>query len=254
MYIKELDEKDKTIKVAIPLVNGTGKTRIKTRSILNEYGVPFSTRSQAINQNCYVEWQIGYDVLVKDKEKIELTTLKDKYFIGSNGAKKSLYELSEYVYYFYKWDLITKNNLGDIAKFLLGLEEEQLFDNIKSLKPKRSQLVQKTINGEEFYSGEIEYSVLIHKFRNFEIITEIVVREKQYAIGVQPMLFLCFPITQLQGSENLIGRKANMKEEGYFMFDSSNYKVLLELLKIFGMLSFSHRADVLSIIKVILDS
>lgn len=44
MFIKEI--KDKTISVSIPLVNGSGKTRIKTRPILNDYGLPFSTRSE----------------------------------------------------------------------------------------------------------------------------------------------------------------------------------------------------------------
>ena len=38
MYIQET--KNQEIKVAIPLTKGTDKTRIKKRSILNEYGIP----------------------------------------------------------------------------------------------------------------------------------------------------------------------------------------------------------------------
>ncbi|KMT70374.1 restriction endonuclease R.HpyAXII [Helicobacter pylori] len=68
----------------------------------------------------YVEWQIGYDVPIKDKEKFELTALKDKkyHFLGANNKVKTLYELSEMIYYAKQLGLISLENLENTLKYL----------------------------------------------------------------------------------------------------------------------------------------
>lgn len=86
----------------------------------------------------------------------------------------------------------------------------------------------------------------------YEIVTEIKITEKQYAVGTQPMLYLCFPITELKTEINLIGRTAETKEVAYFEITKDNIKVFLEMLKMFGTLSKSHKHDVLQIINTIL--
>jgi hypothetical protein len=93
---------------------------------------------------------------------------------------------------------------------------------------------------------------LIHKFNGYEIVTEIKITEKQYAVGTQPMLYLCFPITELKAITNLIGRTAGTKEIAYFEITENNIKVFLEMLKMFGILSNNHRHDILQIINTIL--
>jgi hypothetical protein len=95
----KLDENKKEILVHIPLTTTSGKIRIKERNLLNEYGIPVATRQIPFSQKHYVEWQIGYDVVIGENKE---TTLIDKTFIGANGKNKALYELSEYIYYFYK--------------------------------------------------------------------------------------------------------------------------------------------------------
>lgn len=92
---------------------------------------------------------------------------------------------------------------------------------------------------------------LIHKFKNYEIITEIVVKEKQYAVGTQAMLCLCFPITELKAEPILLGRKAITKETANFILDKNNFQIVPEMIKIFGMLSKSHKEDVLAILEII---
>ncbi|PIW94760.1 MAG: restriction endonuclease [Candidatus Moranbacteria bacterium CG_4_8_14_3_um_filter_34_16] len=52
---------------------------------------------------------------------------------------------------------------------------------------------------------------------------------------------LCFPITELKSKTNLIGRTAEIKEIAHFEITESNIKVFLEMLKMFGTLSDSHR-------------
>lgn len=253
MYIQNLNNNE--IHVAIPLTNGTGKTRIKKRSILNEYGIPVSTKSEPFNQNCYVEWQIGYDIITSDKIKLENTTLKDLCFIGANGKEKTLYELSEYIYYFYKWNLISKENLLGIKDYLESLTENNFLDNPianPELSIKRTSFVERKINGFDFLWTKVEYPLLVHKFSNYEIVTEIIIKEKQYAIGIQPMLYLCFPITELENSNELLGRCAKTKEVATFKINKDNISVFLEMLKLFGTLSKNHNQDAISIIDTIL--
>lgn len=250
MFIQEI--KNQEIKVAIPLTKGTEKTRIKRRSILNEYGIPVATRSEPLMQNCYVEWQIGYDVIKADTEKLARTTLKNFSFIGANGAEKTLYELSEYIKYFYDWGVINKEQLTEIKNYLLNLSENDFLDTNPELSIKRTHPIEKTINGFNFMSTKVEYPLLIYKFGNFEIVTEIIIKEKQYAIGTQPMLYLCFPITELENSEKILGRTANAKETANFVINRQNIGIFLEMLKLFGTLTKNHRQDVVSIIDVII--
>lgn len=94
---------------------------------------------------------------------------------------------------------------------------------------------------------------MIHRFENYEVITEITIREKQRAVGVQPMLYFCFPITELKSDSSLMGRCANTKEFAYFEINKSNVFIILEMVKIFGMLSPSHQYDTLEILDLIIN-
>jgi len=121
----KLDENKKEILAHIPLTTTSGKIRIKERNFLNEYGIPVATRQIPFSQKHYVEWQISYDVVLAENKE---TTLINKTFIGANGKNKALYELSEYVYYFYKWNIITKDTLLNIKKFVEDTDDNLLID------------------------------------------------------------------------------------------------------------------------------
>ena len=251
MFIKEIGKNE--IKVAIPLTTGTAKTRIKKRSIINEYGIPVATKVEPFIQSCYVEWQIGYDVVKSDAKKLEKTTLKNFSFIGANGKEKTLYELSEYIKYFYDWNIISERELIDIKNYLLNISSDSFLDVNPELSIKRTHPVYKTINNFNFMWTKVEYPLLVYKFDNYEIVAEIKITEKQYAIGTQPMLCLCFPITELENSEELLGRTAKTKEFANFVINEKNIKVFLEMLKLFGTLSKNHNKDIISIINVIIN-
>jgi len=184
MWINKIDEITKTLSIAIPLTKGTEKTRIKKRSFFNEYGLPVSTKAESFSLSCYVEWQIGYDVVISDEEKLNRTTIKDKIFTGANGKNKTLYELSEYVYYFYKWGLVSKGQLLGIKDFLTRLIEENFIDNPKNFAIERSHPIDKQVLGIDFYYTQVKYTMIVHKFGNYENLTEIKITDKQYAIGV----------------------------------------------------------------------
>jgi hypothetical protein len=103
----------------------------------------------------------------------------------------------------------------------------------------------------------ISYPQLIYKFDiHSKVIAEITIKEKQKSIGIQPMLYICFPVTQLVdengNSINLIGRKANLKEIAYFEINHSNKNTILKSFEIFGMLTKNHQIDVINILEAIM--
>lgn len=134
-----------------------------------------------------------------------------------------------------------------------NLKNEDFIDSREDLQIFRSHPKQKQILDIEFYVSEVKYPLLVHKFGNFDVLVEIIIKEKQRAVGVQPMLYVCFPITELESKDNttLLGRVANTKECGILSLDARHRTFVLECCKIFGILSKNHRYDMLEILKII---
>ncbi|GAA7313793.1 R.Pab1 family restriction endonuclease [Helicobacter pylori] len=120
MSLIRIDDSKKAIEVSIPLTSISGKVRVKIRHAFSDYGISTATRKIPFSLKHYVEWQIGYDVPIKDKEKFELTALKDEkyHFLGANNKVKTLYELSEMIYYAKQLGLISLENLENTLKYL----------------------------------------------------------------------------------------------------------------------------------------
>jgi hypothetical protein len=248
-----INENEHKIEVPILLTAVSGKIRIKNRSIINEYGTPVAVRRDGFSLSNYIEWQIGYDVVKKEIEKLSESSLQETEFIGANGKTKALYELSEYIWYFHKWAIVSKKELESVINYLNSIPDNDLIDNNSELQIDRSHPIAKSINGFGFEYTQVKYPLLIYKFNGYEIVTEIKITEKQYAVGTQPMLYLCFPITELKLNTNLIGRCAEVKEIAHFEISESNIKVFLEMLKMFGILSKNHKHDILQIINTIIE-
>lgn len=245
--------KDNKIRVEIPLTTQSGKIRVKIRNSFYEYGIPTATRQIPFSQKHYIEWQIGYDVDKSDKEKLALSTLQNTQFIGANGKNKALYELSEYLYYFVQWGIINKAEIENLKAFLQHIKNADFIDSRADLQIFRSHPKEKQILNIDFYISEVKYPLLVHKLDNFDVLVEIIIKEKQRAIGVQPMLYVCFPIIELESKDDttFLGRVANTKECGILSLDFRHKTFVLECFKIFGILSKNHNYDVLEILKVI---
>jgi len=121
-------------------------------------------------------------VILDDQEKLKLTTLPEKHFVAYNGKNKALYELSEYLYYFYQRNIISNSELTDLLIFLRRVDVNNLIDNHPDCRICRTHPRERNFFGINFYKSEISYPLLIHKFENYEIITEISIKEKQRAI------------------------------------------------------------------------
>jgi hypothetical protein len=247
-------ESSRTLAIAIPLALPTDKVRIKKRSCFSEYGEPVAARQKPFSQLNYVEWQIGYDVDVKDNKKMKYTTLPDERYTGANGKTKALYELSEYIYYFYRWGIIEKGTLLALKDFLQNLKTEDFVDYPANFAIDRSQPVPKQFLGLDFFYAQVKYPLLVHKFSSYEVLVEIIIKENQKAVGVQPMLYLCFPITELVPKKPLLGRPAEKREKADFIISRANIDIFIHMIRIFGILSAAHNKDVLAILEKVMMS
>ena len=74
---------ENNILLTIPATNA-GKFRFKKRKNRLDFGEIFSTRECHFDDQTYLEWQIGYDVPIKDVEKgKKVTKLTSRCFVGS---------------------------------------------------------------------------------------------------------------------------------------------------------------------------
>ncbi len=174
MSLIKINHDEKVIEVSIPLTSISGKVRVKIRHAFSDYGISTATRTIPFSLKHYVEWQIGYDVPIKDKEKFELTTLKDEkyHFLGANNKVKTLYELSEIIYYAKQLSLISLENLENTLKYL---EKQKQFieDNFMIT---RERFRSHQFGGMDFELSRISYPLLIHSFNDNQL-SEIVIRE-----------------------------------------------------------------------------
>lgn len=220
-----------------PLTKASGKIRIKERLTFGEYGIPVAPLQTVITKSHYIEWQIGYDTL---------STNEQYHFIGYNGKKKIIYELSEFINFGYLQNLISKQDLLNLQNFIQNNNE--LIENTENIT--RTNFKKEKIANIDFLKSSVSYPLLVYKFSLNNMICEIIIKEKQYAVGIMPMLYFCLPISALNG--DFLGRKIKSKEIAAFEINSKNIKIFIEMFKIFGVLSKTHKYDCVEILKYIL--
>ena len=229
------------LKYQIPLTKISGKIRIKERLAFSDYGLTIAPTKTILSPKHYIEWQIGYDNIVDSSE----------HFIGANGKKKQIYELSEFLFFGLKNSLVSENEILDLKSFI---ENNKIFIETTQ-EIQRTNFIKENLAGIEFLKSKVSYPLLVHQFQNKDILCEIIVREKQRAVGVMPMLYFCVPMSVIydrNGTQNFIGREVKSKELGYLYIDKNNISIFVQMFKIFGILSTNHKHDCLEILKYIL--
>ncbi|MBR1376035.1 MAG: R.Pab1 family restriction endonuclease [Cardiobacteriaceae bacterium] len=231
------------MKYEFPLSQATGKIRIKERLAFSDYGQPVAPTKTIITPKHYIEWQIGYDRIVEKNETV--------HFVGANGKNKQIYELSEFLQFGLQENIIKYDELKElrntINRYSIFIDEKE--------KINREHFISENINNIEFLKSRVSYPLLIHKFQIQDSLCEIIVREKQRAVGTMPMLYFCVPLSVLQdkdGKYSFIGRNIKSKENGYLLINSNNIKMFMKMFQIFGMLSVNHQKDCLSILDYLL--
>lgn len=229
----------------------TGKIRIKRRSFFAEYGEPVAPRQTVLSQANYVEWQIGYDLLASS-ENAHKTSLRDRTFRNYKQERKYAYELSEIVYYAQQHGLVEVDEIQECHSQIGNVPDVATFEETASIS--RTNPRERTINGLSFYEMNVSYPLFVHRFGQYEIFAEIMIREKQKAIGTQAMLYVCIPLTSLDFEVAPLGRTLNSKECAQWRIGREEARLALELFRVFGMLSPKHRYDVREILKLLFPS
>ncbi len=222
MSLIKIDYDKKVIKIPIPLTSISGKVHMKTRHAFSDYGVSTATRKIPFSLKHYIEWQIGYDVPITDREKFELTTLKDEkyHFLGANGKIKTLYELSEMIYYTKQLNLIGLKNLENNLEYLE--KQKQFIEDHFMITRERFRPHQ--FGGMDFELSRISYPLLIYSFNDNQL-SEMVIREQQYGSKTQAMLYFCFSILESKTATPLLNRTAALKEHALLVVNHNNASI-----------------------------
>lgn len=240
--------RENDICLIIPATNA-GKFRFKKRKNRLDFGETFSTRELPFDDQTYLEWQIGYDVPVKDVEKGKKgTNLTTKYFIGSNGKKKYPYELSEIFYKSMELGFISKEEVQNLLKEICGYKS---FIDEKAITVERHSKI--TINGLNFE----ETSIKLPTFFMVETVDgtqiEVSIQKQQYASGVQPMVYFCIPLKVFNNSSNLYGKSSVSGDRLEYIINKTNVLNLIYMMRVFGMASKRHNHDVIRILEILLE-
>ena len=244
----EYQIKDKNILLIIPATNA-GKFRFKKRKNRLDFGETFSTRECCFDDDTYLEWQIGYDIPVKDVENGRgETKLTQKHFIGSNEKRKYPYELSELLYAAIEQGLITKKDTKDLCD---EVGKYKNFIDDKSISVEHHAKL--TINGMNFEETSIKLPTLFMVETIDHTQIEVSIQKQQYASGVQPMIYFCIPIKAFSNCSHIMGRSSVAKDTLCYSINKSNVLNLVYLMRIFGMASKRHNHDIVQILQTILE-
>ncbi len=165
-----------------------------------------------------------------------------------NKQSRELEELGKLLDLAYKNGLVTRDKL------------ENLRSNIEKQSEHFADKYDTTTDSRCFSSKFDDFTVLILKKTVpvlFKIVDEVQiwveVRHRQTAVGLQPMLYLRIPITQVRpekaDSSPLIGRAAQSKER--VIWEPSN-SILLEAVRAFSLASTTHKQNMIDILQRVL--
>jgi len=241
--------KERNIEIVID-ANNAGKFRFKKRQNRFSFGEIFSTRNEPFNEQAYLEWQIGYDVPVRDVEagNVEVK-LNEQSFIGSNNKKKYPAELSELFYTAIEQSFISKEEVENLLEEIRAYQE-LIDEKAISVKEQKSKITLNRVNFEET-SINLPTLFMVETLDGTQI--EVSIKQQQYASGVQPMVYFCIPLTSFKNSSGFLGRSSTSGDKLIYVISKSNVQNLINLMRIFGMASERHKHDIVQIIKIILE-
>lgn len=240
--------KENNILLTIPATNA-GKFRFKKRKNRLDFGEIFSTRECPFDDQTYLEWQIGYDVPIKDVEKGKKgTKLTSKHFVGSNGKEKYPYELSEIFFKAMELKLITKK---EVEYLFNGIRDYKSFIDEKAITVEHHSRL--TINGINFEEASIKLPTLFMIETLDKTQIEVSIQKQQYASGVQPMVYFCIPLRAFKNSSDLLGKSSVSGDKLVYVINKTNVLNLIFMMKVFGMASKRHNHDVVKILETLLE-
>jgi hypothetical protein len=240
------------IKVILPLTTHSSKIRVKKRKDIFYQGVPLATRQEKITSDCYFEWQISYDLKETNPnfEKFHKLTLNKIKIVDKedNPTDRYIYELSDLLVEILRKGFIDLNYL---RKLLQEVQYEKKFIE-DELEVYRTHPKEYKFSKYVFWKSTIEHPLLIYEIHGLILKIEIIIKEKQKAIGIQPMLYLCIPIKLVEEYQEIENKLAEVKQKATYLITKNNFQLVIETIKIFSILSRNHQRDIVNILQTIL--
>ncbi|WP_322876281.1 R.Pab1 family restriction endonuclease [Mycoplasmopsis felis] len=228
----------------------TSKYRFITKNNITNQNQILTSKTQTINENDFLEIQISYDKNIEDfYNKPSIYKLA---FKNNKEENKYIFELSDIFY----WGLIKGFiNLEYLKKLITKVQsiKNTINDEYKISIRKRNQnnhmIIPLTFN-----EYEIVKPVLISEYIDNDFI-EIKIKNKQKAVGIQPMLFLNLSAKNFYiNNESIIGKNIQTKDVIQYVIDPKKFmNLFVNLVLVFANLSKEHNQDILRILNSILD-
>jgi len=236
---------EKNLILTLPSKN-KGKFRWKNRRNQTEYGEGFATATIPFCENSYLEWQIGYDMVIDDEKK---TTIAEHLkFTGANGKRKNPYELSEILFLLIHNGVIMKDEVQSLIHRIS--DSEYSFED--NFKISTTNPVSFSINEYEFSRIDIALPTFLFSYGENLPSIEISIQKQQYATGVQPMLYITLPIMVFSNRDEIINHTSKDIVNGCkWKINTSNKNIIADLFFLFGLCSSKHKYDVLEILSLL---
>jgi hypothetical protein len=231
-----------SIIITLPITMPTGKVWVK-RPVQGFASNPVACRSEPINPEDYLEWQISYDT-----ENLHEPSVVKKVVLRKPTGVRYGCELVRLLHDGRKISLITPEEVAKLREIvnnpdMVGIEEtEQIAQKIA--EPPPSAVIGDT--------GFKRYQLLVPNYikEGNQYNVEIKIAHKQKAVGNQAMIFLNLPIAHCSSKSEgpLVGRAAEKLEQVDYTINSENRNLIYDTALAFAIASQRHRRDLAEIL------
>jgi len=229
--------------VRLPLTDVTGKVRVKERTP-DGFGIPIAPSRSPLGSKYYLEWQIGYDSPTTNSPssvpQIRFTR---------KGETKYGHELSKILLDALRLQILSTNDLQHELAQLPRLaahtfEEHESIELETASKADENGFTRSVQRVPQFIKNTGHGSV------------QILLKQKQRAVGYQAMVYVCLPMDQVLDAEGGSRKPgpAKTKETVFYRFDRENSDLLLNVVHAFAMASEQHNEDIGNILTRILEA
>ena len=142
-------------------------------------------------------------------------------------------------------------DLKYLKKLLKEVQSEKQFIE-DELEVCRTQPKEYKLGKWTFLLSTIKHPLLIYEISGLILKIEIIIKEKQKAIGIQPMLYLCIPIKLVEEYPEIENKLAETKQKATYLITKNNFQFIIETIRIFALLSKKHQRDIVNILRTIL--
>jgi len=224
----------------LPLTDVSGAARVKRFDSAAGVGVPIAPTKTALDDACYLEWQISYDT-TNPQHWSAVPAIR----FQRDSRTKYGCELSKLLSEARILGLLSDTQLRAVRAELTALRGVTLEENEKmTVSPDPSANASALPEG---FSRHVVKTPVLQKVTPAGRI-EIQLKQKQRAVGYQAMVYACIPFSRW---DRPVG-PARTKETVLVRFTGENAGYLLDLVRAFGIASREHNDDLGKILDALL--